>query len=116
MMAINRDHLGKDYLEAKETFRKTVPYYFNSLKTPPYPFIDTVDSRSADEGWDIFENTCAHCHGSFQKVADKRFELLSFPGKLMDQDEIGTDPLPISNIFDMNIEEKKRFLSGTVVK
>ncbi len=114
-MAINRDHLGRDYLEAKETFRKTVPSFFSSLKTPRYPFIQSVDSQSADAGFKVFENNCAHCHGTFKRTDDKQFDLVSFPGKLVDHEELGTDPLRINNIFDMNIEEKKKFLSGTLV-
>jgi hypothetical protein len=114
-MAINRDHLGKDYLEARETFKKTVPYYFSSLKTPRYPFIESVDEKSAEDGFKLFRENCANCHGDFEKTADKQYNLVSFPGKLVDPSELGTDPLRINNIFDMNIEEKKKFLSGTVV-
>jgi hypothetical protein len=114
-MAINRDHLGKDYLEARETFKKSVPYYFNSLTTPRYPFIASVDAKKADAGFKVFRDTCARCHGEFEKSGDKQYKLVSYPGLLVDRDEIGTDPLRINGIFDMNVEEKKKFLSGTVV-
>lgn len=33
---------------------------------------------------------------------------------MVDHEELGTDPLRIKGVFDMNAEEKKRFLSGTV--
>ncbi len=58
--------------------------------------------------------TCARCHGDFKKTGSKTYELASFPNKLVDQDELGTDPLRITGVFDMNAEEKKRFLSGKV--
>ena len=35
---------------------------------------------------------------------------MSFPNKLVDHEELGTDPLRITGVFDMDVEEKKRFL------
>ena len=113
-MAISRDHLGKDYAEAREVFRQCVPEYFKTLSTPRYPFIADVSEEKADAGHAVFMETCARCHGDFKKTGPKAYELVNFPNTLVDQDELGTDPLRITGVFDMNAEEKKRFLSGTV--
>ena len=113
-MAISRDHLGTDYAEAREVFRQSVPEYFKTLSTPRYPFIADVSEEKADAGHAVFMETCARCHGDFKKTGVKTYDLVNFPNKLVDQEELGTDPLRITGVFDMNVEEKKRFLSGTV--
>jgi hypothetical protein len=113
-MAISRDHLGNDYADAREVFRQCVPEYFKSLTTPRYPFIADVVEEKADAGHAVFMETCARCHGDFKKTGSKAYELVNFPNTLVDQDELGTDPLRITGVFDMNAEEKKRFLSGKV--
>ncbi len=113
-MAISRDHLGADYADAREVFRQCVPEYFKSLTTPRYPFIGDVSEEQADAGHAVFVETCARCHGDFKKTKSKTYDLVSFPNTLVDQDELGTDPLRITGVFDMDAEEKKRFLSGTV--
>jgi hypothetical protein len=91
-----------------------VPDYFKSLSTPRYPFIGGVSEAKADAGHAVFRENCGRCHGQFKKTAAKAYELVSFPNKLVDHDELGTDPLRIKGIFDMNAEERKRFLSGKV--
>ncbi len=113
-MAISRDHLGQDYAEAREVFRQCVPDYFGSLATPRYPFIAAVDQAKADTGHAVFMETCSRCHGEFRKTGPKAYELVDFPNTLVDHDELGTDPLRIRGVFDMNVEAKKRFLSGKV--
>jgi hypothetical protein len=113
-MAISRDHVGKDYAEAREVFRQCVPEYFKALSTPRYPFIADVSEEQADAGHAVFMETCARRHGDFTKKGPKAYDLVNFPNKLVDHDELGTDPLRITGVFDMNAEEKKRFLSGKV--
>ena len=113
-MAISRDHLGADFAEARETFKQCVPAYFSSLKTPRYPFIADVTEARADSGQAIYDNSCRSCHGEFRKTGPKAYELVDFPGRLVDQDELGTDPLRILGLWDLDNEEKKKFLSGSV--
>ena len=113
-MAISRNHLGADYAEAREVFRQCVPEYFETLSTPRYPFIADVSEKKADAGHAVFMETCARCHGDFTKTGPKAYELVNFPNKLVDHEELGTDSLRITGVFDMNAEEKKRFLSGSV--
>jgi len=113
-MAISRDHLGADYAEAREVFRQSVPDYFRTLSTPRYPFIADVQEERADAGHAVFRETCGRCHGEFTKTGPKAYELTRFPNRLVDQEELGTDPLRIIGIFDLDVEERKRFLSGTV--
>ncbi len=113
-MAISRDHLGADYAKAREVFRQCVPEYFKTLSTPRYPFIADVSEKKADAGHAVFMETCARCHGDFTKTGPKAYNLVNFPNKLVDHDELGTDPLRITGVFDMSAEEKKRFLSGKV--
>jgi cytochrome c5 len=113
-MAISRNHLGADYAEAREVFKECVPAYFKSLSTPRYPFIDSVSEQQADAGHAVFVETCSRCHGDFKKTGPKAYDLVSFPNTLVDHEELGTDPLRIAGVFDMNADEKKRFLSGKV--
>ena len=113
-MAISRDHLGADYAEARETFSKCVPAYFNTLTTPRYPFISDVVEKRAEAGQAVYATTCQRCHGEFSKNGPKSYELVSYPGRLVDQEELGTDPLRILGLWDLDNEEKKRFLSGGV--
>jgi cytochrome c5 len=113
-MAISRDHLGGDYAEARATFKQCVPAYFNSLETPRYPFIADVTEARADRGQTIYANTCSRCHGEYRKTGPKAFELVDYPGRLVDQEELGTDPLRILGLWDLDVEEKKKFLSGSV--
>ena len=113
-MAISRDHLGADYADAREVFAHCVPEYFKSLTTPRYPFIGDVSEEQADAGHAVFVETCARCHGDFKKTGSKTYDLVSFPNTLVDQDELGTDPLRILGLWDLDNEEKKKFLSGSV--
>ena len=113
-MAISRDHLGTDYVEAREVFRQCVPDSFTSLAPPRYPFIATVSEARADAGHAVSKELCSRCHGEFRKTGPKTYDLVSFPNKLVDHEGLGTDPLRITGVFDMNVEEKKRFLSGKV--
>lgn len=110
----SRDHLGADYAEAREVFRQCVPACFASLSTPRYPFIADVQEQKADAGHAVFMETCARCHGDFAKTGPKTYELVTFPNRLVDHEELDTDPLWIIGVFDMSVEERKRFLSGTV--
>lgn len=56
--------------------------YLLSLEAPKYPF--TIDRSLADHGRNIFEKTCARCHGTYG-------ENWSYPNKIIPLEEIGTD-------------------------
>jgi mono/diheme cytochrome c family protein len=62
--------------------------YLASMEPPKYPF--SIDSALAAQGREVYETTCAGCHGSY--AADEGGED-SYPNLLLPLDVIGTDPL-----------------------
>jgi hypothetical protein len=109
-IAVKRD--GSDYLEARENFRNTVPPYFKSLKAPRYPFLDEVSVEKALRGKVIYDQTCAECHGSYHHVGNKDFDLEHYPGRIVDIDTIGTDPLRLLYPYKSADVEKLKILQG----
>ena len=57
--------------------------YIEELEPPKYPF--AIDAKLAKRGKQLFEQTCADCHGTYGDDSD-------FPAVLVPLEEIGTDP------------------------
>ncbi|MCK0189233.1 c-type cytochrome [Arenibacter sp. F20364] len=57
--------------------------YIQSLEAPEYPF--SIDSDLAQQGKQLFENTCATCHGTYGNTP-------SYPNLLVTLNSVGTDP------------------------
>jgi hypothetical protein len=76
-------------LNHAEVFTKSEPafrdiqQYLKSIEAPKYPF--AIDRAKAARGEAIFNDTCAKCHGTYG-------EKWTYPNKIIDLDEIGTDP------------------------
>jgi mono/diheme cytochrome c family protein len=60
--------------------------YIKSLEAPAYPF--EIDAALAASGREIFEDTCARCHGKYggENEAD------AYPNLVVALEEVGTDP------------------------
>jgi mono/diheme cytochrome c family protein len=57
----------------------------------PQPFPGTVDRALALEGSQIYAAKCASCHGTYTSGIDN-IRMLSYPNRLVPQNEMGTDP------------------------
>ncbi len=81
-----------DYIKSQEPTFKDIRSYFLTLQPPKYPF--PIDEKKAAQGKEVFENTCARCHGTYGPDG-------SYPSKVLDLKTIGTDPtLASSDIRD----------------
>jgi mono/diheme cytochrome c family protein len=93
-----RDHRGTMVLASSlctDTVEEAAPVvdyfadiqaYIASLEPPKYPF--AIDQALAADGAEIFECTCAGCHGTYaDDPADE-----TFPNLLIPLEVIGTDP------------------------
>ncbi|HUF69721.1 MAG TPA: hypothetical protein VMM79_13845 [Longimicrobiales bacterium] len=63
--------------------------YLGTLTSPPFPA--PIDTALALEGEAIYRDRCASCHGEFSPGLEN-VRLVSFPNRLVPQDEMGTDP------------------------
>lgn len=63
--------------------------WIESLSAPHYP--GKIDSALAQTGRELFETTCARCHGTYGAPSE-------FPEKVIPLDEIGTDPVRLKGL------------------
>ncbi|MBI1783535.1 cytochrome c [Candidatus Sumerlaeota bacterium] len=63
--------------------------YISTLQPPKYPF--SVDQKVADKGREVFEMTCARCHGTYGPSG-------KYPNKVVPIKDIGTDPVRLTAI------------------
>jgi mono/diheme cytochrome c family protein len=80
-----------DQLKALEPAFRDVQAFFKSLEPPKYPF--HIDSASAARGREVFEATCARCHGTYGPEGQ-------YPNKIVPLDVIGTDPARFHGLSD----------------
>ncbi|MBI1913375.1 MAG: c-type cytochrome [Planctomycetes bacterium] len=71
------------YIKSQEPTFKDIRSYLLTLRPPKYPF--PIDEKKAAHGQQIFEKTCARCHGTYGPGG-------SYPSKVVDLNVIGTDP------------------------
>ncbi len=69
--------------------------YIEEVQAPKYPW--DIDSALAERGHQLFEQTCAECHGTYGEEVD-------FPGRVIPIDEIGTDPVRLTAVSKPNRE------------
>jgi mono/diheme cytochrome c family protein len=70
------------FKELEPTYRD-IQAFFNNLKPPKYPF--PIDRDRAETGKILFNKTCAKCHGTYGDDP-------KYPNRIVELDEIGTDP------------------------
>ncbi|PRQ03892.1 hypothetical protein [Enhygromyxa salina] len=61
--------------------------YLETLEPPTYPW--ATDKALAEQGRELFECSCAGCHGTYDQDPDAE----TFPNLLIPLDLVGTDPL-----------------------
>ncbi len=75
---------GKATVEGWENDFRDVLAWIESVEPPKYPF--KVDAKLAARGETLFNDRCAHCHGTYGEDA-------KYPEVAVDIAELGTDPL-----------------------
>lgn len=73
--------------------------YIEELESPKYPF--AVKGELAERGKALFEQTCAECHGTYGPGG-------TFPNRVVDIDEIGTDSRRFHAIYKERREETNK--------
>jgi len=71
------------YIKSQELTFKDIRSYLLTLQPPKYPF--PIDEKKATHGQQVFEKTCARCHGTYGPGDN-------YPSKVVDLKGIGTDP------------------------
>lgn len=66
-----------------DSYFPDVRAFIEAIEAPPYPL--PIDDALADRGREVFEATCAGCHGTYGSTG-------SYPNLLIDVDDVGTDP------------------------
>jgi mono/diheme cytochrome c family protein len=80
---------GPEKFRAWEDDFRHIEAYLESLRPPRYP--GRVDEALAGQGEQVFQRTCARCHGTYGD--DPRW-----PGKIVAIDEVGTDPVRLTGL------------------
>jgi hypothetical protein len=83
--------------EAMVDYFSDIRAYLESLEPPAYPW--TIDQALAAEGQQIFECTCAGCHGTYSSDPDAE----TYPNLLLPLAVVGTDPAMAESADDPNI-------------
>jgi mono/diheme cytochrome c family protein len=73
--------------------------YLLSLQPPKYPF--PIDRELAARGENIFNHTCARCHGTYG-------DDWTYPNRIVPLDEIGTDPARCRGISERAVAHYNR--------
>ena len=75
----------KDTIQARQVQQnfQDVVHWVRALQAPLYPGF--IDQSLSIEGKQLFEQHCSKCHGTYEKE-------VSYPGKLIPLEKIGTDP------------------------
>lgn len=68
---------------------KDILAYLKSIEAPKYPL--PVDQRLAAAGQQVFNKTCAGCHGTYGSE-------IKYPNKVVPTEVIGTDPLRLTKL------------------
>lgn len=72
----------KSFFEKNEPVFRDILQYIYSVKAPKYPF--AIDPSLAERGQSVFQQNCAHCHGTYG-------ENPTYPNKILPLSKIGTD-------------------------
>jgi mono/diheme cytochrome c family protein len=71
-----------DYIKKQEPVFADIQAYLLTIEPPKYPF--PIDHKLADRGLELFQKSCAKCHGSYGPDG-------VYPNKVVPLDVIGTD-------------------------
>lgn len=96
----------KRSLKNVDTVVKILVPILKSYKTPAYPW--KINSERAINGFKIYNTSCLQCHGEYQWNGGNKSQLISFPNKLIAQEDMNSDPerwKAISPSLVKNLEE-----------
>ncbi len=79
---------AKTFKSWEEDYRQILSW-IETIQPPKYPF--EIDDQLAEEGRVVFEATCSQCHGTYG-------EEWTYPERIVDIDELGTDPLRLQSL------------------
>jgi hypothetical protein len=85
VLGVKTNTIPKSISNVEEIFNGFLANY----KSPKFP--GNINEIKANRGRVIFKNNCTNCHGAYDNSI-KNPKLLSFPNKLVNVEEIGTDP------------------------
>lgn len=71
---------------------KDILAYLKSIEPPHYPL--PIDQKLAGEGKQVFEKTCAGCHGTYGTDSKEG----GYPNKVIPLEVVGTDPLRLTKL------------------
>ena len=84
---------GPEEFKEWESDYRDVYEFLESIEPPAYPF--EIDEGLAETGRGLFNDNCAHCHGTYGEDA-------SYPNKLVAIDEIGTDRIRLGALSEQD--------------
>ena len=95
-----------DEMASLEPAFEDVREYLWSLPTPAWPeTFPAIDGEAAARGEEIFNTTCAECHGVHSGAEAE------FPGRVIELGQIGTDPLRAERFRNQEVEYLTDFLN-----
>jgi cytochrome c2 len=83
------------YIKKQQPVFAAIHAFILSLEAPKFPF--PVEQKLAARGQQVFEQTCARCHGTYGPDGN-------YPNKVIPLDTIGTDPRLAEALSDKNLE------------
>lgn len=92
------------FAELEPKFKDLMAYIY-TIKPPKWPF--EIDQSKATVGRSIFEKNCSECHGTYG-------EKPSYPDRLVELDEVGTDPARAKGVSEKSIDHYNATWFGRV--
>jgi mono/diheme cytochrome c family protein len=105
LMQFYLGELSEAQFAALEPKFKDLMSYLSTIKPPKWPF--EIDQAKAAAGRSIFEKNCSECHGTY---GDKPY----YPDRLVELDEIGTDPARARGVSEKSIDHYNSTWFGRV--
>ena len=69
---------------------KLIGPILKDYKTAAFP--GNINRETATRGFEIYKTNCLQCHGEYKWDGGKKSQLVSFPNKLIPEDDINSDP------------------------
>ncbi len=85
--------------------QKSLNVIFTKYEAPAFP--GEIDIVKAQRGYEVFDNNCAKCHGTYQwdVQTGTRPKLVSFPNRMVSQENMETDPTRWQAVTDDFVEK-----------
>ncbi|MFM7200096.1 MAG: hypothetical protein ACKO6N_04835 [Myxococcota bacterium] len=100
---------GADEMRERDEPFRDLEQYVLSLESPSYPL--PIDAGLAERGRDVYEETCARCHGELNEAGKPEYE-----AKIIEIDKIKTDPALMEQQSGPEHERFRAFGEETFVR